>query len=162
MNKAIQDSALVGLSFGLTSGVITTLGLLVGLAAGTESRLAVIGGVITIALADSMSDALGVHISEESRTDYSKAALWAATFSTFISKLLVSMTFLVPVLMLELDTAVVVSALWGLFLVCILSAWIAKRNNERMTGPIFEHLFIACVVIVSTHVLGLWIGRTFT
>jgi hypothetical protein len=64
--NSIRASALAGLSFGLTSGAITTHGLLVGLAAGTESGVAVIGGVITISLTDAMSDALGVHISEES------------------------------------------------------------------------------------------------
>ena len=40
-----------GLSFGTTSGVITTLGLIVGLHSGTHSALAVIGGIITIAIA---------------------------------------------------------------------------------------------------------------
>ena len=35
-----------GLSFGLTSGVITTLGLMVGLRSGTGSRIAVIGGIV--------------------------------------------------------------------------------------------------------------------
>ena len=34
-----------GLSFGLTSGVITTLGLMVGLHAGTHSRAVVLGGM---------------------------------------------------------------------------------------------------------------------
>ena len=52
MHHSIQ----VGLSFGLTSGIITTLGLMVGLASGTNSRLAVIGGVATIAVADALSD----------------------------------------------------------------------------------------------------------
>ena len=41
----------VGISFGLTSSVTTTLGLLVGLSAGTSSRPAVIGGVFIIAVA---------------------------------------------------------------------------------------------------------------
>jgi hypothetical protein len=55
-----------GVSFGLTSGVITTLGLIVGLHSGTHSKIAVISGILTIAIADAMSDALGMHISEES------------------------------------------------------------------------------------------------
>jgi len=55
----------IGFSFGLTSGVITALGLMVGLNAGTHSRLAVIGGILTLAIADSFSDALGIHFSEE-------------------------------------------------------------------------------------------------
>ena len=54
-----------GLGFGLTSGVITTLGLLVGLNAGTHSKKIVLGGILLIAIADALSDALGIHISEE-------------------------------------------------------------------------------------------------
>ena len=41
-----------GLGFGLNSGVITTLGMMVGLSASTQSRIAVIGGIIAIAIAD--------------------------------------------------------------------------------------------------------------
>ena len=54
----MKQSLKTGFSFGLTSGVITTLGLMVGLNAGTHSRLAVIGGIVTIAVADALSDAL--------------------------------------------------------------------------------------------------------
>ena len=54
-----------GVSFGLTSAVITTLGLMVGLHSGTGSKLVVLEGIITIAIADAFSDALGMHISKE-------------------------------------------------------------------------------------------------
>ena len=59
MNRAVKT----GISFGITSGIITTLGLMVGLANGTGSRLIVIGGILIIAIADSFSDALGIHVS---------------------------------------------------------------------------------------------------
>ena len=62
MNTQIRK----GLGFGLTSGVITTLGLIVGLDASTGSRFAILAGILAIAVSDSLSDALGMHISEES------------------------------------------------------------------------------------------------
>ena len=62
----MRHSLQVGFSLGLTSGIITILGLIVGLNSGTHSQLAVIGGILTIAIADSLSDAMGIHISEES------------------------------------------------------------------------------------------------
>ncbi|HID20408.1 MAG TPA: hypothetical protein EYP28_05685, partial [Methanophagales archaeon] len=62
----MKHSLKIGFSFGLTSAIITTLGLMVGLHSGTHSKLVVIGGVLTIAIADAFSDALGIHISEES------------------------------------------------------------------------------------------------
>ena len=67
----MEHSFRVGMSFGLTSGIITTLGLIVGLHSGTHSKLAVIGGILTIAMADAFSDALGIHVSEESEATQS-------------------------------------------------------------------------------------------
>ena len=51
-----------GFSFGLTSGIITTLGLMVGLFSGTASQLAVLGGILTIAVADLKLKAMGINI----------------------------------------------------------------------------------------------------
>ena len=62
----MKSSTKVGVSFGLTSAIITTLGLFIGLSAATGDKLIVIGGILTIAIADAFSDALGIHISEES------------------------------------------------------------------------------------------------
>ncbi|GAI78411.1 unnamed protein product [marine sediment metagenome] len=61
-----KHSLKIGISFGTTSGIITTLGLMVGLNSGTHSQATIIGGILTIAIADSFSDALGIHVSEES------------------------------------------------------------------------------------------------
>lgn len=53
-----NKGAPTGVFFGATSGVITTVGLIAGLYAGTESVVAVLGGILVIAVADAMSDAL--------------------------------------------------------------------------------------------------------
>jgi len=55
----MKDSLRTGISFGLTSAVITTLGLMVGLHSGTHSKIVVLAGILTIAIADAFSDALG-------------------------------------------------------------------------------------------------------
>ena len=47
-----SDGARTGLYFGATSGVITTLGLLTGLYAGTGAVTAVLGGILVIAVAE--------------------------------------------------------------------------------------------------------------
>jgi len=64
-----QQAVSTGLHFGLTSSVITTL---VGLHSGINSMLVVVGGILTISIADSMSDGLGIHISKESDPTLSK------------------------------------------------------------------------------------------
>ena len=66
MDLLKADGLRTGIFFGATSGVITTLGLIAGLNAGTKSLTAVLGGILVIAVADAMSDALGIHLAEES------------------------------------------------------------------------------------------------
>lgn len=150
-----------GFSFGLTSGIITTLGLMVGLHSGTHSKLVVIGGVLTIAIADAFSDALGIHISEESENKHSPKEIWESTLSTFLSKFVFALTFIVPIFLLELSTAVLVSVIWGLSLLSILSFSIAREQKKDPWKIVAEHLIIALVVIVITHYLGDWIASAF-
>ena len=157
----MQESIKTGISFGLTSGVITTLGLMIGLNSGTKSELAVIGGILVIAIADALSDSVGIHISEESENVHSERQIWAATISTFFSKLITALTFVVPVLLFPLQTAIVVSVIWGLCLVSVLSFWIASLSGVAAWKVIVEHLVITVTVVVIAHLVGLWVAAMF-
>ena len=85
-----------GLGFGLTSGIITTLGLIVGLNSGTNSKVVVLGGILVIAIADSLSDALGIHISEESGSkSITKKALWESTTCGYSKYFVGNFTYLI-------------------------------------------------------------------
>ena len=154
-------SYLKGISFGLTSGVITTLGMMVGLHSGTHSQLAVLGGILTIAVADAFSDALGIHISEESQKNHESKAVWESTIATFLAKMIFALTFVIPVYFLELETAVWASIAWGLLVLGGISFWMAKDNKESPFHVIGEHWGIAILVIVITHYVGDWIAATF-
>jgi len=157
----MKDSLLTGVSFGLTSAIITTLGLMVGLNAGTHSRIVVLSGILTIAIADAFSDALGIHISEEAKNINTVKQIWMATVSTFLSKFLFAMTFVVPVLLLSLSTAIIVSLVWGLSVLAVLSYIIARSQHEKAWKVIGEHLLIAIVVIAATYWVGRWIETLF-
>jgi len=154
----IKHSLKTGFSFGLTSGIITTLGLMVGLHSGTHSKLVVLGGILIIAIADAFSDALGIHISEESEAKHTPREIWQSTISTFLAKFVFASTFIVPILLLPLSTAIVVSVVWGLSLLGIFSFYIAKEQKVKPWKVIVEHLVIALVVITATHYVGDWIG----
>ncbi len=158
----MKHSLKIGLSFGLTSGIITTLGLMVGLHSGTHSRLVVIGGILTIAIADAFSDALGIHISEESENKHTAREIWESTLYTFFFKFVFALIFIIPVLLLELSTAIVVSVIWGLSILSILSFSIAKEQKVKSWKVIAEHLIIAMVVVVIAHYVGDWIALTFS
>ncbi len=157
----MQTAIRKGFSFGLTSGVITTLGLMVGLNASTHSELVVVGGIISIAIADAFSDALGIHISVESEAKYSKKQIWAATVSTFLAKFIFALTFIVPILIFSNTTAIIIGSVWGILLLAVYSFYLARRQKIQPHKVIGEHLLIAIAVIIITQVVGTWVRNTF-
>ncbi len=157
----MKHSLRVGFSFGLTSGIITTLGLMVGLNSSTNSRLVVVGGVLTIAIADAFSDAMGIHVSQESENRHTVKEVWESTFFTFLCKFVFSAIFIVPVLLLELKAAIIISVIIGLYLLFLISLDLARKQNIKPWKVIGEHLTIAIVVIVLTHYIGYWISLIF-
>jgi len=161
MDNRMRHSVKKGFSFGITSGIITTLGLMIGLHAGTHSRAVVIGGILTIAIADAFSDALGIHVSEEAEGMHTTREIWVSTVSTLLSKLVFAMTFVVPILFLSLSVAIGVSLIWGLLALCVFSFYIARKGGTNPWKATMEHLLIAVVVIALTHLIGDWIGGRF-
>ena len=154
----MRNSLRTGISFGLTSAVITTLGLMIGLYSGTHSKIVILAGILTIAIADAFSDALGIHISEESDNTRTAQQVWGATIATFFSKCLFALTFAVPVLSLPLSAAIIVSLLWGFSILTALSYIIARSQGEPTWKIVSEHLIIASLVLAITHWVGIWIG----
>lgn len=152
----------IGLSFGVTSGIITTLGLMVGLHSGTHSKLAVIGGILTIAIADAFSDALGIHISEESESRHTVREIWQSTISTFFAKFLFALTFITPVLLFQLSIAILASVVWGLLALSILSFHLARMQKINPWKVIAEHLIIALLVVTISYFVGQWISLMFS
>jgi len=150
----MKISIIKGFSFGLTSGIITTLGVIIGLHSSTHSTLIVIGGIIVIAIADALSDALGIHISEESEIKHSTREIWESTISTFLSKFVFALTFIVPFLLLSLSAAIIASLIWGFSLIILFSLYLAKQQKLTPYKVVLEHLIIAIIVVVITHYVG--------
>lgn len=156
-----NKGARIGVYFGATSGVITTVGLIAGLYAGTESIVAVLGGILVIAVADAMSDALGIHLAEEADPESTHAHIWSATVATFLTKFLVAASFAVPLLWLTLQVAVIVSIVWGLIIISLLSWFLASSQQTAVWPVVLEHLGIAIAVIVISHTIGVWVHKAF-
>jgi VIT1/CCC1 family predicted Fe2+/Mn2+ transporter len=150
---------LTGVFFGTGSGVITTLGLIVGLFAGTESLAAVMGGILVIAVSDSMSDAFGIHLSEEARPDSTSRSVWLATIATLLTKFLMASTFVLPLLLLPLQQAVIACLIWGAVVLTVLSVFIARQQGQPALPVVAEHLGIASLVMVLSWLVGMGVNR---
>lgn len=155
--KRMKRSHRAGLGFGATSGIIMPLGLIIGLYSGTESSAVIVGGILIIAIADSFSDSLGVHVSKESDHEYSVREIWEATLTTFFSKFFFALAFVVPFLLFTVKTAVLVSMIGGIGALAAFSYIIAKNRGGNPWWAITEHLAIAFLVIVITYYLPVWV-----
>lgn len=150
-----------GLFFGTTSGVITTLGLIVGLYAGTKSLVAVLGGILIIAVSDSLSDAFGIHLAEESQPGASTLGVWLATLTTLVTKFVAAGSFVVPLLLFPFETGVLVALGWGALVLTVLSIYIARIKSAPALPIIAEHLAIGLLVVVLSWFVGNGVQHLF-
>ena len=86
------DGARTGLFFGATSGVITTIGLIVGLNAGTRSMAAVLGGTQSLHT-NSFDEAVGLPTDFSARIDRNTQIIIQEEFRDFTGR---RVTHLVP------------------------------------------------------------------
>ncbi|MEM3709344.1 MAG: hypothetical protein QXL46_00380, partial [Nitrososphaerales archaeon] len=97
----------------------------------------------------------------ESKIKHTVKEIWESTASTFMSKFIFAMTFIVPILLFPLKIAIIMSVIWGLSLLGIFSFYIAKEQKVKAWRVIMEHLIIALVVIIMTNIVGDLIRITF-
>ena len=134
---------------------------MVGLYSGTQSKMIVVGGILTIAIADAFSDALGIHFSEESENKHSTKEIWEATIATFLTKAVIALTFIVPILFFNLSQAVLINIIWGLTVLSIFSFIVAKKQKRSPGKAVLEHLIISLAVILITYFVGNLISGYF-
>ena len=147
-------------SFGATSAIITNLGLISGLWTGAHPKLAIIVAMLLIALVDNISDSVGIHIYQESEL-LSTREIWISTFTNFLTRIFVSLTFVFLVIILPIKPAVVCSIAWGLLLLAILSYTIAQKEEVNPYLAMIEHVGIAITVIILSNYVGGFVVKKF-
>ncbi|MCX6796546.1 MAG: hypothetical protein NTW06_03550 [Candidatus Falkowbacteria bacterium] len=146
--------------FGASSALITNLGLIVGLYLMPNARLNIIGSILVVALADNISDSLGIHIYQEAQK-FRSSDVWLATITNFLTRFFVSAIFIVFFLLLPLLAAVCWSLIYGLIFLSLISYRIAQERKVNPWWAIAEHLAIAVVVIVLSRYAGMFIAAKF-
>jgi VIT1/CCC1 family predicted Fe2+/Mn2+ transporter len=148
-------------SFGATSAIITSLGLITGLDTMANAKLSIIGSILVIALADNIADSTGIHVFQESEC-IDKKEVWFSTFSNFFTRLLVSLTFIFLIVVLPIKAAVFCSVVWGLAMLTFLTYTISKGRGVNPYSAILEHISIAGFVIIASHFVGKWVIGKFS
>jgi VIT1/CCC1 family predicted Fe2+/Mn2+ transporter len=140
-------------SMGATAGIITSMGLIAGLTQSDSMRQTTIAGLLIIAIADNISDSLGIHIYKESE-GASRRAILSATFGNFLLRFVLVLSFILIVLFLPALQALVVASIWGLTLLVLLSYSIAIAKNTTVRVEIIWHVVVALLVIFGSKLLG--------
>jgi predicted adenylyl cyclase CyaB len=142
------------LVFGITSGVLTTIGVLVGVHSATSSRLSVIAAVAAIAVADSCSDAFGMYMAKASERGGSARQALRFALGTLAGKAVLPLTFIVPLLLLPLNVAVWVDLAWGALVLVLLSAEQAVVEQRPVGWRIARNLGLAVVILANSALAG--------
>lgn len=143
------------ISFGIISGIITTLSLIVGLDSATASRMIIIAGILLIAIADSASDSLELYLSEKNQPSENKQSPWLVVLSTFAGRLLFSFIFIIPFLIFtDTKLAVMVCILLGILIIALISSAIAQKKEISGTSLILKNGFCTCIILIASYYIG--------
>lgn len=155
-----QKDKLSNFSFGAVSAVITCLAIITSFDINAASRLVVIGSLCVIALADNISDTLGIHIYQEGEFS-SFRKVWRGTLSNFIVRLCVILVFILFVLALPPVLAVICSILYGFLILTGISYLVARKRHIPPKRVIVEHIVIASAVLglskYVTYLIRMWV-----
>ena len=158
----MKESIKKGLSFGATSAIITTLGIMVGTHSATDLKHAIIAAILVVALADSLADSMGVYFSECSRKDTARQEAIVSLVFTFLSKLLLALTFLLPIIFIKnLHSAIIICIVYGIIMLAGYSFFVAKSRQENALSSIVWYVTLAIAVIGISHYVGGWINNIF-
>ena len=123
-------------SYGGTAAVVTNMALVIGLDAATATKAAIASGLLIVAVADNLT----------------------TTSANYLTRLLLSLSFLMLVLLLPVRLAAGASVVWGMSLLTLLTYLLARQRGLRAPSEILKHLSIALAVIVASRVIGGYIA----
>ena len=145
------------ISYGGTAAIVTSMALISGLSAADTTKPIVVTALLIAALADNLTDALSVHIFQESEQLDQKDAV-TGTITTFVTRLLLGVSFVPLVVLFPLAHAAKAAIVWGALLLAILTYLVARQRKVNPALEVVKHLFVASGVIIASTLIGHWIG----
>ncbi len=149
-------------SFGGPAAIVTSTALIVGLNTTMLARTTIVGSLLIFALADNLTDSLGVHIYQESERLPEREA-FHTTVANLLARVLLTLSFVGLVLAVPGWALVYVSVVWGFILLSTLSYLLARERAVSALSEISKHCAVALVVVVLSRAIGMaihaWIGQ---
>jgi VIT1/CCC1 family predicted Fe2+/Mn2+ transporter len=138
-------------SFGATSSITTSLSLIVGFASTAHQKISIISALAILAIADNISDSLGIHIYRESE-DASQSKWYSVT--NFLTRLVLTCIFAAIVIVLPQPYVLPIAIAFGLAVLSVLSYLIALDQKINPCLELPKHLAIATIAMVASYFVG--------
>ena len=148
-----------GLFFGINSGIITTVGLIAGMAQTTANPLFIVISVLSIAISDGIGEGYGIYLSKkaEHTKDKGRGPLYSLV-SLFLSKFLVMVFFLVPLIFywnIKYYKNLVWPIIWSVLVLTLIDYELSNMRDEPIINYIVPHYIILALVLMATKGIGM-------
>ena len=140
-------------SFGTTSAILTSTGLIIGFSAAGLAKSAIIAGLLIVCLTDNLTDALSIHIFQESELE-EQSTVFRTTLINFAARLAISLSFVALTLYLTGLPLLLIAVAWGGSLLSGLTWLIARSRGTEVPVEILRHLAVAVLVIAVSRAIG--------
>ena len=148
-----------GLIFGISSGVITTSGVLAGLVQTPVSPIILIVTIVSLAISDGISESYGLFISKKVEKPKDNGHGPVKSFvGLLVTKMIVVLSFLIPLLFsrqLGYYKNMSWPILWGVLILTILDYYTSCLRKEKLLPYLIKHY----IILVITLGLNIFFGR---
>lgn len=136
----------IGNIFGTFSGIITSLGLMIGMYSNDLQKRAYIVGLLSISLSDSFSDAFGIY----NATDRS----FVESINAFSGKFIFPVIMTIPFLMTSIKNALIINSIFSTYVIYYISKEMKYDNIQ-----IIKNLTLTWSVVGIIYWMGLGINK---
>ena len=141
------------MSFGSTSAVVTSIGLVVGFASTHALRTTLIASLLIVGVADNLTDSLSIHLYQESEGLEPHEA-FVSTVTNFLTRLAITATFVALAATLTNWILITVTTVWGLAVLGMLTVSLAHQRHSPVRRELIRHFAVAVVVIALSRAIG--------
>lgn len=150
----LKDHGKQGISFGVMDGIITVLGVIMGLFSTADKKIIVLGA-LAAGIADAFANAAGIHVSQETRKNHSHEIVIKETIYCFIATVVVMLSLIWPYLFFTLGTSTIIAFIVGVVWLISLGSFVAKISGRSRKRLVAEYIAIGFVISAITYLIGL-------
>lgn len=148
-----------GIAFGIMDGVVNVLGVLLSLNIATQSKPAVIAGVLAAGLANALANSSGFYVSEETEDIHTKKEIIQASLMAFFSSFLSAFFVLLPTIFLSLKTGLWLGILIGIILLFTIGDLFSHKERKIAAEIGLKYVSIGLIVAFIGFLIGLLVNK---